>query len=107
MVRAPSDGYVTNLALRKGARVGSAPVMAFIDTSDTIVGVAVPQINARYIAPGQGVEVTFKFMPGKIHAGTVVAVLQAISTGQVEPSRTRRDSGGCPGRALRRAGGAR
>jgi multidrug resistance efflux pump len=43
-VRAPADGYVTNLGLRKGARVASlplSPVMAFIDTSDTIVGVAI------------------------------------------------------------------
>jgi hypothetical protein len=34
-VRAPADGYVTNLALRKGARVANlplSPVMAFIDT---------------------------------------------------------------------------
>src|SRR6266436_1425190 len=55
-VRAPGDGYVTNVALRKGARVANlplAPVMAFIDTSETIVGVEIPQIDARYVAPGQ------------------------------------------------------
>lgn len=89
VVRAPADGYVTNLALRKGARVGNlplAPVMAFIDTSETIVGVAIPQIDARYIVPGQEVEVTFKFLPGQIHTGKVEAVLQAIATGQVEAS---------------------
>jgi len=66
IVRAPSDGYVTNLALRKGARVASlplSPVMAFIDTSTTIIGVEINQIDARYIAPGQEVEVTFKFAP--------------------------------------------
>jgi multidrug resistance efflux pump len=48
IVRAPGAGYVTNLALRKGARVANlpiAPAMAFIDTSDTIVGVEVAQIN--------------------------------------------------------------
>ena len=50
-VRAPADGYVTNLALRKGARVtAQSPVMAFIDTSETIFGVEIPQIYARYIA---------------------------------------------------------
>jgi hypothetical protein len=45
-VRAPSDGYVTNLALRKGARVANlplAPVMAFIDTSSTLIGVEWPR----------------------------------------------------------------
>ena len=67
MVRAPADGYVTNLALRKGARVANlplAPVMAFIDTSNTIIGVEIAQIDARYVAPGQEVEVTFKYLPG-------------------------------------------
>ncbi|MGC1562961.1 MAG: biotin/lipoyl-binding protein, partial [Bradyrhizobium sp.] len=63
VVRAPADGYVTNLALRKGARVANlplSPVMAFIDTSDTIIGVEINQIHARYIEPGQEVEVTLK-----------------------------------------------
>jgi multidrug resistance efflux pump len=89
VVRAPADGYVTNLALRKGARVTPlplSPVMAFIDTSETIVGTEIAQINARYIEPGQPVEVTFKFLPGKIYKGQVESLLQAVSTGQVQPS---------------------
>jgi multidrug resistance efflux pump len=56
VVHAPADGYVTNLALRKGARVANlplAPVMAFIDTSDTLIAAAIAQIDARYIAPGK------------------------------------------------------
>jgi len=88
-VRAPGEGYVTNLALRKGARVANlplAPVMAFIDTSDTIIGVAIAQIDARYIEPGQPAEVTFKFMPGKVYRGKVESILQAIATGQVQTS---------------------
>jgi multidrug resistance efflux pump len=91
VVRAPADGYVTNLALRKGARVANlplSPVMAFIDTSNTIVGVQINQIDARYIAPGQEVEVTFKFHPGKIYAGKVESVLQAVATGQAQTSGT-------------------
>ena len=85
----PADGYVTNLALRKGARVAAlplSPVMAFIDVSDTILGVEIQQIDARYVEPGQDVEVTFKFMPGQVLTGKVVAVLQAVSTGQVQAS---------------------
>jgi len=89
VVRAPGDGYVTNVALRKGARVANlplSPVMAFIDTSDTVIGVEIPQIEARYIAPGQPVEITFKFMPGTVYSGKVESVLQAIATGQVQTS---------------------
>ena len=88
-VRAPADGYVTNLALRKGARVANlplAPVMAFIDTSDTLIGVEIAQDDARYIAPGQEVEVTFKYLPGQVFSGKVETVLQAIATGQVQTS---------------------
>jgi RND family efflux transporter MFP subunit len=89
VVRAPTDGYVTNLALRKGARVAAlplSPVMAFVDTSETIVGVEIQQIYARYLRPEQVVEVTFKFIPGQVYTGKVVAVLQAIATGQVQAS---------------------
>ncbi|MHC2333591.1 HlyD family secretion protein [Bradyrhizobium sp. USDA 4454] len=90
-VRAPADGYVTNLALRKGARVANlplSPVMAFIDTSNTIIGVEINQIDARYVAPGQEVEATFKFAPGQIYSGKVESVLQAVATGQITTSGT-------------------
>ncbi|HEX4409673.1 MAG TPA: efflux RND transporter periplasmic adaptor subunit [Xanthobacteraceae bacterium] len=88
-VRAPADGYVTNLALRKGARVTNlplSPVMAFIDTSETFVGVEIQQIDARYIERDQNVELTFKFLPGQVFTGKVDAVLQAIASGQVQAS---------------------
>lgn len=89
VVRAPSDGYVTNLALRKGARVGNlslSPAMAFIDTSNTIIGAEIAQIDARYIKPGQDAEITFKFLPGRIFTGKVEAILQAIASGQAQVS---------------------
>jgi len=89
VVRAPADGYVTNLALRKGARVANlplSPVMAFIDTSDTIIGVEIAQNDARYVAPGQAAEVTFKFLPGHVYGGKVESVLLAIATGQLQTS---------------------
>jgi RND family efflux transporter MFP subunit len=88
-VRAPSEGYVTNLGLRKGARVANlplSPVMAFIDTTDTLIGVEIQQIDARYLRPGQPVEVTFKFKPGKVYSGKVETILQATSAGQVQAS---------------------
>jgi len=82
-VVAPADGYVTNLALRKGARVtGQTPVMAFIDTSKVLLGAEIPQIDARYIGNGQPAEVTFKAFPGQVYAGRVETVLRAISTDQ-------------------------
>jgi multidrug resistance efflux pump len=85
-VVAPADGYVTNLALRVGARVnGQSAVMAFIDTADTLIGVEVPQIYTRYIAVDQPVEITFKVYPGQVFPGRVETVVQAIATGQSQP----------------------
>jgi multidrug resistance efflux pump len=85
-VRAPADGYVTNLGLRKGARVtAQTPVMAFIDTADTIFGAEIPQIYTRYIEPGQPVEITFKMFPGRVYAGRVETVVQALASGQAQP----------------------
>lgn len=89
VVRAPADGFVTNVALRAGARVASlplSPAMAFIDTSETIVGVEIPQTAARYVRVGQPVEMTFKLRPGRIYTGKIEMVLQAIATGQVQTS---------------------
>ena len=89
VVRAPADGYVTNVALRKGARVANlplAPVMAFIDTSDTLIGVEITQNDARYVRPGQEAEITFKAMPGRVYAAKVESILQAVATGQVQAS---------------------
>jgi multidrug resistance efflux pump len=89
VVRAPAAGYVTNLALRKGARVANlpmAPAMAFIDTSNTVIGVEIAQIDARYVEPGQAVEISFKFLPGRVYTGRVESVLQAIATGQTQTS---------------------
>lgn len=89
IVRAPADGYVTNVALRKGARVSNlsaSPVMAFIDSSATHVAVEIDQIDARYVEPGQVVEIAFKFTPGQVFSGKVESVLQAVATGQAQVS---------------------
>jgi multidrug resistance efflux pump len=77
------------VALRKGARVANlplAPVMAFIDTSDTLIGVEIAQIDARYVRPGQDAEITFKVMPGRVYTARVESILQAVATGQVQTS---------------------
>ncbi|WP_349644436.1 HlyD family secretion protein [Rhizobium mayense] len=87
----PADGCVTNLALRKGALVANLPltlVMAFIDSAETIIGVEIPQIDARYVDTGQPVEVNFKFIPGKIYTGQVESVLQVVVSGQTQISGT-------------------
>jgi len=71
-VRAPADGYVTNLALRPGARVASLPLAPAMQ---------IHQIYTRYIEPGQAAEVAFKTIPGKVFPATVVYLVPATAQG--------------------------
>jgi len=88
-VRAPADGYVTNLALRPGARVLAvpfAPVMAFVEAGKPVVGLQLFQNHLRYVAPGQPVEIAFKMYPGRIFEAKVMHVQPASATGLGAPS---------------------
>ena len=85
VVRAPSDGFVTFLALRAGQRVTSlplAPVMTYIDTERKIVAAQINQIHLRYVEVGQPVEIAFKVKPGRIFTGKVFAILEATAASQ-------------------------
>jgi multidrug resistance efflux pump len=85
-VRASADGYVTNLALRPGARVVNFPfvqAMAFIEDSEGIVAAEIVQNQLRYIEPGQLAEIAFKKYPGQVFEAEVEYVIPAVATGQI------------------------
>ena len=85
-VRAPFDGYVTNLALRPGARVTQLPfvqAMSFIESGRGIVAAEIVQNQLRYIQPGQFAEIAFKGYPGQIFEAEVEFVVPAVVTGQM------------------------
>ena len=87
-VRAPADGFVTNVALQPGARAAAVPTlpsMSFIDTSRTVIGMQIYQSFARLCVLGPDAEIAFKFRPGEVAKARVEYVLQAVSTGQVAP----------------------
>ena len=67
--------------------VASVSTPSAARAADT-VKVAIGQIDARYIEPGQPAEVTFKFRPGQVYSGKVESILQAIASGQVQTSGT-------------------
>jgi multidrug resistance efflux pump len=84
-VRAPGDGFVTNLALSVGQRVTNmpfAPSMVFVDTGEKGIVAQINQIYLRYLEPGQPVEMAFKTLPGRLITGTVDKVFQIASQGQ-------------------------
>ena len=90
-VRAPADGFVTNLALAVGLRVTNmpfAPSMLFIDTSEKILIAEIHQIYLRHVQPGQEVEIAFKTRPGEMVTGKVETTINMTSQGQAIVSGT-------------------
>lgn len=84
VVRAPVDGYATNVILRPGMRVVAFPLqpsMSYIDTGESIVASLIMQSHLRYIEPDQEVEITFKMYPGEVYAASVIGVIPARATG--------------------------
>lgn len=89
VVRAPADGYVTNVALRVGARVAAAPiasVMAFVENGEPILLMQIFQKDLRYIQADQSAEIAFKMFPGSVYNAHVVQVMPASALGMQAPS---------------------
>lgn len=88
-VRAPADGFVTNLALRAGTRVASFPIsqaMAFVENSERLIAVQIPQSYVRFLQVGQSAELTFKLFPGVVYPAQVVQLVRANAAGQMKAS---------------------
>ncbi len=91
VVRAPTDGYVTQMALRPGMRAVAAPLrplMIFVhDESNYFVG-WFRQNSMLRLTPGDEAEVAFDGIPGRVFTGEVEAVLPDLKEGQMQPSGT-------------------
>lgn len=88
-VKAPTDGVVQQLALRPGARVASLPLrgsMVFVDTSRSLVSVAIAQNQLRYVEAGQEAEVVLKYRPGMTLKAKVIGITATTSVGQIQVS---------------------
>ncbi|HSJ01528.1 MAG: HlyD family secretion protein [Verrucomicrobium sp.] len=89
VVRAPSDGFVTQVMLRSGQMavpLPLAPVMVFVPAErPTFVG-TYPQTVIPGVKPGLEAELAFKAYPGRIFKAKVRQVLPIISEGQVQAS---------------------
>lgn len=89
VVRAPSDGYVAQMALRPGMRAVSLPlrpVMIFLPKeSNHFVG-WFRQNSLLRLLPGDDAEIAFDGIPGRVFSGKVTAVLPALAAGQIQPS---------------------
>lgn len=87
VVTAPTDGYVTQLALRPGVMavpLPLAPVMTFVHTEDKLYTAAFRQNSLQRLEPGFEAEFMFRALPGKVFKGEVVDVLPAIGESQFQ-----------------------
>ncbi|WP_434355626.1 HlyD family secretion protein [Parasalinivibrio latis] len=87
VVRAPTDGFVTQVALRPGVMavpLPLSPVMTFIHTEQIFYVGAFRQNSLQRLQPGFDAEFIFKALPGKVFKGSVVEVLPAIGESQFQ-----------------------
>ncbi|MDX2459767.1 MAG: HlyD family secretion protein [Gammaproteobacteria bacterium] len=85
-VRAPSDGYVSNLQIYPGSFVRlKQPVMSFINSEEHWLLATVPQRGIHRLRPGDKAQVAFEMYPGKIFDAEVENVVWAVGEAQGIP----------------------
>ncbi|WP_112477944.1 HlyD family secretion protein [Vibrio variabilis] len=92
IIRAPSDGVATQVALAPGFRVVTLPLrpsMVFVPTSNKrqIAGMFW-QNSLQRMKPGLNAEVILDSAPGKVLTGKLVQVLPAMREGEVQANGT-------------------
>ncbi|MGE4635433.1 MAG: HlyD family secretion protein [Arenicellales bacterium] len=91
IVRAPTDGYVTQLALRPGMMavpLPLRPVMVFVHDEERYFFGAFRQNSVQRLKAGYEAEFLFQGIPGRVFKGEVVEVLPAIGEGEVQAAGT-------------------
>lgn len=87
VIRAPSDGVVTQLALRPGMMaLPIRPVMTFVHKEKGLVVGWYRQNSLLRLQAGDEAEVIFDSIPGRIFKGEVSQVFPVIGEGQVQPT---------------------
>jgi multidrug resistance efflux pump len=92
-VRPPTNGFVTQVALREGLYVVPLPLkpaMTFVNTDDNsrALGAAFQQNALQRVRAGDEAEIAFQAVPGRVFKGEVRFLQDAIATGQLQSSGT-------------------
>ncbi len=91
MVRAPTDGLVTQLLLRPGMMAVPLPLkptMVFVHTESSMLVASFLQNSFLRLEVGAEAEVIFSALPGRVFKGKVASVLPVIDKGSVQASGT-------------------
>ena len=89
VVRAPTNGYVTQLLLRPGMMAAALPLrptMVFVHEEDSPMIAAFRQNSALRLRAGYEAEIVFPSIPGRVFHGEVVQVLPTLAEGQLQNS---------------------
>jgi multidrug resistance efflux pump len=89
VVRAPTDGFVTQLTLRPGMMtvpMPLRPVMIFVHAEERVLGAGFLQNYLQRIKSGDEAEVLFDALPGRVFKAKVDTVLDVIADGQLQAS---------------------
>jgi multidrug resistance efflux pump len=90
IVRAPSNGFVTQIRVRPGqmaVTIPALPVMTFVNTDSIAFIAGFSQEPLGNIVPGNYAEVIFPSIPGRSFRAHVIKVLPAMAEGEIAPDR--------------------
>lgn len=83
-LRAPSNGYVINLAVHEGAVVRlKTPVLTFVSNDEYWIGGKYLQRGVQWIQPGDKGEVAFEMYPGEVFESEVIDIVWATAKAQL------------------------
>lgn len=91
VVRAPSDGYATQVLIRPGtfaAALPLRPVMVFIPKQKRQIVAQFRQNSLLRLKRGDEAEIVFNAVPGKVFTGTLASVLPIIPGGSYQAQGT-------------------
>ena len=102
VVRAPGNGFVTQVALQPGVYVVPIPLrpaMTFVNTDPKAMalGAAFQQNALQRVRAGDEAEIAFQAVPGRVFKAKVRILLDAIAAGQMQASGTLQDFGASAG----------
>ncbi|MEJ5073820.1 HlyD family secretion protein [Enterobacter ludwigii] len=100
VVRAPSDGYATQVLVRPGtyaAALPLRPVMVFIPEQKRQIVAQFRQNSLLRLEPGDMAEVVFNALPGQVFTGKLTAILPVVPGGSYQAQGTLQSLSVVPG----------
>ncbi|WP_114194368.1 HlyD family secretion protein [Edaphovirga cremea] len=91
VIRAPSNGYVTQVLIRPGtyaAALPLRPVMVFIPEQKRLIIAQFRQNSLLRLLPGDDAEVVFNALPGQVFLGKLLTIVPVVSGGTYQAQGT-------------------